>query len=68
MFAPTAAFRTATRRVVAPIARRTFSVASAAKVAKNENARKALIATAGAAIAMAAFQQEVCCLVDRVKT
>eukprot|EP00339_Tiarina_fusa_P027492 CAMPEP_0117011314 /NCGR_PEP_ID=MMETSP0472-20121206/9754_1 /TAXON_ID=693140 ORGANISM="Tiarina fusus, Strain LIS" /NCGR_SAMPLE_ID=MMETSP0472 /ASSEMBLY_ACC=CAM_ASM_000603 /LENGTH=315 /DNA_ID=CAMNT_0004714079 /DNA_START=15 /DNA_END=962 /DNA_ORIENTATION=- len=58
MFTPTAAFRTATRRVIVPTARRSFSAAAVTKIAKNDNARKALIATAGAVAAMAAFQQD----------
>ena len=64
MFTP-AALRTVSRRVIAPTARRTFSSSSnvAGAVAKNsDGARKAFLATAGAAIAFATYQQqqEVC--------
>jgi hypothetical protein len=50
------AFRQGARRVAAASSRRGFSSA-AANVAKNENARKALFATAGLSLAVAALQQ-----------
>jgi hypothetical protein len=55
------AFRQGARRVAATSSRRGFSSA-ATNVAKNENARKALFATAGLSLAVAGLlQREVSC-------
>jgi hypothetical protein len=60
---PSTAVRFASRRVVSAASRRTFS-ATAAKVAKNDSSRNALVAAVGMTMAVAAFQQdrEVSCL------
>ena len=49
------AVRQSCRRVASSASRRAFST-TGGKVAKNENARKALVATAGLSLAVAALQ------------
>jgi hypothetical protein len=58
------AFRMAGRRMATSASRKTFSTAAAAaNTAKSDNARKALLATAGLSIAVAALQQREVCYV-----
>ena len=52
----TNALRMAGRRVASTASRRTFS-AAASSATKNDNARKALLATAGLTLAVAALQE-----------